>query len=131
MERIELLARISQIAVALGILNVWLLRSGRPTSWRGGGARSLREEFEVYGLPAWFMRAVGSLKILLAILLIAGLWVPAVTRPAALAMGGLMLGAIAMHLRVRDPWYRSLPALSLLVLCLLVAAAQPGASISS
>ena len=40
-----------QLIVAVGILNVWLLRSGRATPFRGGDARSLREEFAAYGLP--------------------------------------------------------------------------------
>jgi len=48
---------ICQLVIALGIFNVWLLRSGKATAWRGGEARTMKEEFEVYGLPAWFMKA--------------------------------------------------------------------------
>jgi hypothetical protein len=33
-----------------------------------------------------------------------------------------MLGAVAMHVKVKDPLTKSLPALSLLVLSLIVAA---------
>jgi uncharacterized membrane protein YphA (DoxX/SURF4 family) len=91
------------------------------TGWRGGTAKNLKEEFEVYGLPGWFMGVVGFLKLLLATLLIAGIWLPALTRPAAAGMAVLMLGAVAMHVKVKDPLKRSLPALSMLAMSLLVA----------
>jgi len=52
-----------QLIVAVGILNVWMLRSRRATPFRGGDARSLREEFAAYGLPFWFMCVVGALKV--------------------------------------------------------------------
>lgn len=46
---------ISQTVVALGIFNVWILRFRKITNWRGGNAKSLTEECQVYGLPGWFM----------------------------------------------------------------------------
>ena len=117
----DLVTTILQIIIALGIFNVWLLRFGKATEWRGGDARNMKEEFAVYGLPPWVMGIVGSLKVFLAACLIAGIWFPPVTRPAAAGMAVLMLGAVAMHFRVRDPVKRSLPALAMLVMSLLVA----------
>ena len=117
----ESIAMIIQLAIALGILNVWLLRRSKQTGWRGGDARNLKEEFAVYGLPMWFMGAVGFFKIALAALLILGMWLPSITQPAAAGMAVLMLGAVSMHLKVGDPLKKSLPAFSLLVLCLVVA----------
>lgn len=114
---------ISQIVVALGILNVWILRFGQATSWRGGNARNLTEEFQVYGLPKWFLRVVGVLKLSFATLLLAGIWLPNVTRPAAVGMAILMLGALSMHFKVKDPVKRSLPALCVLALCVVIAVA--------
>jgi len=111
----------SQLVIALGLLNVWLLRSGKASAWRGGGSRDMREEFAVYGLPQWFMWMVGFCKISFAALLIVGLWVPSFSRPAAYGVAVLMMGAVAMHLKVSDPWKRALPASSLLVLALVVA----------
>jgi hypothetical protein len=110
-----------QIAIALGLLNVWLLRTGKPSPWRGGAATNMREEFAVYGLPSWASAVVGLLKIALALLLIAGIWFPALTRPAAMGVTVLMLGAIAMHVKVGDPAQKSLPAALLLALSLVVA----------
>ena len=112
-----------QVVLALGIYNVWLLRRGRATAWRGGKARSLREEFEVYGLPGWLMPVAGGAKLLCATLLVAGIWFPSLTRPAAAGLALLMLGAVAMHVKVRDPLQRSLPALFMLAMSLVVAAA--------
>ena len=105
-----------QIAVALGLLNVWLLRAGQRTAYRGGGAASMREEFAAYGLPDWFMYAIGILKVTAAMLLIVGLWVPAVVAPAALLICAMMLGALAMHLKIGDPLRKSMPAMVLLAL---------------
>ena len=115
------IAIIIQIIIALGIFNVWILRFDKPTEWRGGTAKNMKEEFEVYGLPPQFMKFVGFLKILFAISLIVGIWVPTLTKPAAIGMAVLMLGAIAMHFKVKDPINKSLPAFTMLVLSLIVA----------
>lgn len=111
---------ILQITVALGLLNVWLLRFHRSTAYRGGDARSMREEFAFYGLPAWFTYFVGTLKVGAALCLIAGLWLHFLVFPAALLICLLMLGALAMHLKVRDPLKKSLPALVMLTLCIAI-----------
>ncbi len=104
-----------QIGVALGLLNGWLLRFGQSTQYRGGNARTMREEFAVYGLPAWFTFVVGVLKVGAALSLLAGLWFPFLVFPAAALVCVLMLGALAMHLKVKDPWMKSLPAMVVLV----------------
>lgn len=111
---------ICQIVAALGLLNVWLLRSSQATPYRGGEARSMREEFQAYGLPAWFTWVIGALKIGVAIALIAGVWFPALVLPAALLLSILMLGALAMHVKVHDPLKKSLPALGMLTLALII-----------
>ncbi len=80
----------------------------------------MREEFAAYGLPAWSVGVVGFLKVTLAILLLVGIWLPVVTRPAAIGIAALMLGAVSMHLKVRDPMKKSLPALTLLGLSCIV-----------
>ncbi|MEI6722149.1 MAG: DoxX family protein, partial [Betaproteobacteria bacterium] len=73
-----------QLVVGLGILNVWMLRSGQTTPYRGGEAMNLREEFAAYGLPFWFMCVVGVLKVGLALALIAAIWIHRVAQPAAI-----------------------------------------------
>jgi uncharacterized membrane protein YphA (DoxX/SURF4 family) len=113
---------IIQAVVALGIFNVWILRFGKPTDWRGGAAANMKEEFQVYGLPGWSVQIVGFLKLLFAVCLIAGIWFQPLTRPAALGLAVLMLGAVVMHIKVKDPLKKSLPALTILVLLVIVAA---------
>lgn len=106
-----------QILVALTILNVWILRRGRVTPFRGGAAKNMREEFATYGLPFWFMCVIGSLKVALALALLVGIWIPGVAQYAATGMGLLMLGALIMHLKVKDPILKALPSIALLALC--------------
>jgi len=112
----NLLESALQIIVALGLLNVWVLRFQQNTAYRGGTARSMKEEFAFYGLPAQLVYVVGALKIAIALCFIVGLWLHILVFPAALLLCLLMLGALAMHVKVRDPLKKSLPALAVLVL---------------
>ena len=53
-----MLKRISKffsVFVGLTIINVWLFRAERSTSYRGGNATNLMDEFEVYGLDDYFL----------------------------------------------------------------------------
>lgn len=111
----------SQVIIALGILNVWLVRANRATNFRGGSARTMEEEFHTYGLSTNCMRIVKVLKLSFSALLVLGVWVPLLALVGAVGMAGLMLAAVLMHYKVRDPLYKSLPAASLLLLSLLVA----------
>ena len=113
---------IIQVVIALGIFNVWVLRFGKSTEWRGGTAANMKEEFKAYGLPSWSVQVVGFLKLVFAACLLAGIWIPTLTRPAAVGIAILMLAAVAMHLKVKDPLKKSLPALTMLLLSVIVAA---------
>jgi uncharacterized membrane protein YphA (DoxX/SURF4 family) len=106
-----------QLITALGLLNVWLLRSSSATSYRGGNAQSLKEEFSAYGLPGAAFYVVGSLKVGAAIALLIGMWVPTLVQPAASLIAVLMVGAVSMHVKVGDPILKSVPALGMLALC--------------
>lgn len=109
-----------QIIVALGLLNVWLLRFNRSTAFRGGQARSMPEEFAAYGLPGWLIYVVGALKVGGALCLITGIWFPSFVLPAALVIAILMVGALAMHLKIGDPLKKSVPAVFMLTFCLII-----------
>ncbi|MFO7721356.1 MAG: DoxX family protein [Gillisia sp.] len=71
-------------------------------------------------LPLWFMKLIGFLKLTLSALLLAGIFVPVLIRPAAIGMAVLMLGAIAMHIKVKDSLVKSFPAFSFLILSLFL-----------
>ena len=119
---------IFQVLIALGLLNVWLVRSGHATKYRGGTAQNMKEEFSTYGLPTWFMYVVGFLKIVIAGVMIVTLFMPGLMYPlgigALVLLTILMLGAVSMHLKVHDPVLKMLPAFSMLtmaVFCIAVA----------
>jgi hypothetical protein len=116
----NLISVVLQFIVGAGLLNVWLLRAQSQTAYRGGSADSLRGEFETYGLPEWFFYLIGFLKIGSAIMLLAGIAMPGLVGPAASIVVGLMLGAIAMHIKVGDPAMKSLPAALMLLMSLII-----------
>jgi uncharacterized membrane protein YphA (DoxX/SURF4 family) len=123
----QTIVRICQIIVGLGLLNVWLLRFNMPTAYRGGTSANMLGEFAAYGLPAWSCYLVGFLKVASAIALLAGLLYPPPALPAALIVTLLMAGAVAMHVKVGDPFKKSVPALSVLALCVIIIAGHwPG-----
>lgn len=105
------------LIVSLGILNVWVLRRDRQTAYRGQDARTLREEFTAYGLPAWVFPVIGVTKVLLATALLASLQFSFLGKPAAIALGLIMLVAFALHLKVRDAAIKSAPSLAVLAMC--------------
>ena len=116
----NILSVILQFFVGAGLLNVWLLRAQSQTPFRGGAAQSLREEFTAYGLPTWFFYLIGFLKIGSAVLLLAGIALPGLVGPAAAIVVVLMLGAIAMHIKVGDTAMKSVPAGLMLLMSLTI-----------
>ncbi len=116
----DFLSIVLQLLLALGILNVWLLRSGRATSYRGGSATSLKAEFAAYGLPDWSFYLIGALKLSAAALLLLGFVVPVLVLPGAAVLAVLMLGAVLMHAKVKDPVIRYLPATLMLVMAVVL-----------
>lgn len=111
---------ISKVVLFVSIINVWFFRFNKPTPYRGSGAANMKEEFLAYGLSEAMVYMIGGLKVLAAIGLVVSIWVPVLAVPAAATMGLLMLGAIGMHLKVKDPLSRSVPALVFFLLSLLI-----------
>lgn len=111
---------ILQSIIALGLLNVWLMRFNKNTAYRGGEATNLLEEFAVYGLPAWFCYVVGALKVGSAIALLLGFIYPELILPAAGLIFVLMSGAVAMHIRVKDSIKKTLPASAMLAMSAII-----------
>ncbi|MCX2718798.1 DoxX family protein [Lentiprolixibacter aurantiacus] len=100
-----------KVIIFISIINVWFFRFNKATPYRGGGAKSMKEEFEVYGFSPGLMYLIGAIKILLASVLLVSIWHNGLSTPAAGGMGIFMLGAIFMHFRANDPNIRSFPAL--------------------
>lgn len=111
-----------KLIIGLSVLNVWLLRAGKETPWRGGTAKSLKEEFAAYGLSDTVMKVVGAIKIILALLILVSIFYQPVEIIGAFGMAVMMSAAILMHLKIRDPLVRSFPALLFLALSVVLLA---------
>ncbi|GGE42588.1 hypothetical protein GCM10010832_23130 [Psychroflexus planctonicus] len=119
-ENIDYIQLAAQLIVAVTLLNVWLLRFNKSTQWRGGNASSMKEEFKAYGLPNFMMYLVGGLKVLFGLGLIVGIAYPVTINISAIGIVVLMLGAIGMHIKVKDAPKKSFPAFTMLVISLLI-----------
>jgi hypothetical protein len=120
-ELVDYIGIIFKIIVGLSILNVWLIQPNKATKWRGGNAKTIIEEFEVYGLSKHFCYLVGFLKVSLALILLASIQFETLTLIGSLGLAGLLLGSIIMHLKVNDKLIKSFPAFLFLMLNLAIA----------
>ena len=93
--------------VATSIFFVWVVRY-----------REMLEEFKTYKLPSWLRDLVGILKISFAILLFSS--DTYVTIIGALGICFLMSAAVITHVRVKNPFYKMLPAFGLIILNLII-----------
>ena len=103
------------LIIALGVINVWIIRRDKATGFRPDGAANIAEEFRRYGFSDSLRRSIGVTKLTLsALLLVGGAYAP--IGAAAAGMVLLMSGAIVAHIRVRDPVVESVPALLMLAM---------------
>ena len=111
---------ILQLIIPIGLINVWLLRFNKTTEYRGGNAKNMNEEFMAYGLPEWSIYLVGFLKVAIAIMLIVSIWIEELLFYNLIVLAALMIAAVFMHLKVKDPIKKSYPALSILFMIALI-----------
>ena len=114
------LLMILQLIISIGLINVWLFRFNKTTKYRGGSAKNMKEEFIAYGLPEWSMYFVGFVKVAIAIMLIISIWVEELLLYNLIVLAALMIAAVFMHLKVKDPIKKSYPALSILFMIALI-----------
>jgi len=101
------LAQLTQIVIAGSIVMVWVFRFD-----------NIVKEFEHYGLRSLTRSMVGTSKIVLATLLVLGIWYPSLVLVPSLLMALLMICAQYFHFKIKNPWHKHLPSLVLLLLCL-------------
>ena len=111
---------ILQLIIAIGLFNVWLFRFNKATEYRGGDSKNMKEEFVAYGLPVWSMYFVGTVKVLIAIMLVISIWEKQLLIYNLIALAALMIAAVLMHVKVKDPIKKSYPALSILFMIALI-----------
>jgi len=102
---------IAQVIVALSIAYVWIFRFD-----------NIVKEFNQYGLSDLTRSIVGSAKIALSTLLVAGIWYSNLVLVPALLIAFLMLSAQYFHFKMGNPWPKHMPSLLLLILSLFIAA---------
>lgn len=117
---------VTQLLIAIAMVDVWILRYDKPLRARGGDAQTMVEEFRVYGLPDWFRNLTRVLKLSAAALLVAGLAYDWAAFAGGVLLVGLMGGAVAMHVKVSDPLLKSVPAAFFLALSGFVAYGHAG-----
>lgn len=100
---------IAQLIIALSVGYVWIFRFD-----------NIVKEFKQYGLSDLTRNMVGASKIVLATLLITGIWYPELVFIPALLMAFLMASAQFFHFKVKNPWIKHLPSLLLLAISLFV-----------
>jgi uncharacterized membrane protein YkgB len=105
------LSIIAQLIIAFSIVVVWVFRFD-----------NIVIEFKHYGLSDLIRSIVGSTKIILATLLVVGIWVPSLVLIPALLMAFLMLSAQYFHFKVKNTWQKRVPSLFLLLISLFIAA---------
>jgi len=114
------LSKFLSVFVGLTVINVWLFRSNKSTSYRGGDATNLMEEFAVYGLEDYFL-LIGIIKVSLAIILILSLYFSKLRFFASFGIAIMMMVAIYMHISVGDELLKSAPATTMLISSLIIA----------
>jgi len=99
-----------QALVSVSIFFVWVVRYN-----------NVVEEFKLYRLPDWLRDLVGVLKLTFSLMLLIGITRVPLALAGSLGIAFLMVCAFFTHVRVKNPFFKMLPSLSLLVLALVIA----------
>lgn len=110
MENITIIA---QLVVAVSVAFVWIFRFD-----------NIVKEFKQYGLSNLTRTMVGAAKLVLATLLVVGIWYQELVLIPAILMGVLMLAAQYFHFKAGNPLQKRLPSLVLLLLSAYIALAS-------
>ncbi len=112
--------KILLVVVSVTVITAWTYNINLDTTFRGGDATNMIEEFEAYGLNQTTMVVVGIFKVSCAIMLLFGLKYRKLIVPAAGAMVLFMIAAVYFHLSISDPIIPTAPSLLMLVSCLSI-----------
>lgn len=100
----------AQIIVAISVYYVWIFRYD-----------VIIKEFKQFGLNDLTRTFVGAFKVSLATLLVTGIWFPQLIPIPAILMGLCMIAAQYFHFKIKNPFIKHLPSLTLLILCIFIA----------
>jgi len=80
--------------------------------------QNIIEEFKAYGLPAWLRDLVGILKLSFSLMLISSDSIVILLGASGITV--LMIAAMLTHLKVKSPFNKMLPSISLMIICLII-----------
>lgn len=101
---------LAQITLGLSVAFVWIFRF-----------ENVVLEFKQFGLNDLTRNFVGSSKIALATLIIAGVWHSTFVLIPSVLMGVLMIAAQYFHFKIKNPLIKHLPSFILLILSAIIA----------
>lgn len=84
------------------------------------GAQQMRDNFDRFGYPRWFMYSTGAVEVVGAFGILAGIFVPVLAFWGGLLLAATMVGAVFTHLRMKDVGSKIAPPAILLVLTIIV-----------
>ena len=107
------LIEVLQVLTASSILFVWVVRY-----------ENIITEFQQYQLPVWLRDMVGILKLSFSIMLLAGIYDEKFKYLGSSGLIILMLAALLTHVKVKNPFYKALPSLTLLAFSTIILLSQ-------
>ena len=104
---IDTLFSICKVLLSVSLFYVWVVRY-----------ENIKKEFIDYKLPAWLRDLVGILKLSFSLMIISNdknlVWI------GSMGIIVLMIGALATHFKVKNPFQKMIPAVTLSILCLMI-----------
>ncbi|MGM0884718.1 MAG: DoxX family protein [Bacillota bacterium] len=106
------------LAIVLqGLLGLAFLMGG---FGKVAGSKMHVDSFKLWGMPQWFRVVTGLVEIVGAAALIAGIWQPSWAAAGGLLLGITMVGAIMVHIRMKDNMKTTAPAIVLFLLAVII-----------
>ena len=104
---IDILFTVCKVLLSVSLFYVWVVRY-----------ENIKKEFIDYKLPAWLRDLVGILKLSFSLMIISNdknlVWI------GSMGIIVLMIGALATHFKVKNPFQKMIPAVTLSTLCLMI-----------
>ncbi len=104
---IDILFTVCKVLLSVSLFYVWVVRY-----------ENIKKEFIDYKLPTWLRDLVGILKLSFSLMIISNdknlVWI------GSMGIIVLMIGALATHFKVKNPFQKMIPAVTLSILCLMI-----------
>lgn len=104
---IDILFTVCKVLLSVSLFYVWVVRY-----------ENIKKEFIDYKLPKWLRDLVGILKLSFSLMIISNdknlVWI------GSMGIIVLMIGALATHFKVKNPFQKMIPAVTLSILCLMI-----------